>query len=75
MSEARYTDLKRELYIPIRNYKKLLKFVEQKLDIKLECVKFNEILCNKNGDVITVEKLKKMVVAALKSKDQPKEEI
>ena len=67
MTEAKYTDLKKELYDKIKNYSELKTLVKNHLDIKMECIKFNEVLCDKANNVITLSKLKEMTDALRKN--------
>ena len=61
MSQATYSDLKQETRGRILSYNELLAYVKKDLDIKLDCVKTNEKLCHRNGEAITLEKLREMV--------------
>ena len=61
MSQATYFDLKQETHERILSYNELLAYVMKDLDIKLDCVKNKEKLYHRNGEAITLEKLKEML--------------
>jgi hypothetical protein len=62
---ANYLMLKGELYEHCKNYNELRTFAIDKLNLKEECVKFNETLVDNSNNIITESKLKQMVVDAL----------
>ena len=62
---ANYLMLKGELYEHCKNYNELIQFAINKLNLKQECIKFNEILLDNSNNIITESKLKKIIADAL----------
>ena len=62
---ANYLMLKGELYEHCKDYNGLIQFAINKLNLKEECIKFNETLVDNSNNIITESKLKKMIADAL----------